>query len=97
MMPYGRSGKIPLSRISRVMVSQLFLVLLYLPVEFVDQAVYSSVHVFGDRFGENGTSAYIDFSFGFVSQFLNAENAVDIGEVVEMSLDAFEFVIYIVS
>src|SRR5512147_784588 len=73
-----------------VMVGQLFLVSLDLPVELVDEDIDRRIHVRFDRVGVDRSAAHVNRGFRFVLQLLDGQYAVDIRQVIEMSLESRE-------
>ena len=73
-----------------MVVGDLLLVLSYLAVKLVDHAVDGGVHVFVDGIGKQLGAGEIDRGFGAVPQLVDGEYAVDVGDVIEVTLDAGE-------
>lgn len=61
-----------------MVVDQFFFVLSDSSIQFVYQAINRGVHIFLDLFRVNRTTIYVYRGFGFVLQFFDCENTVDI-------------------
>ena len=70
-----------------MLVRQLFLVLLDLTVDLVDQGIERGVHVFVHRIGKQLVTGHVNGRFSLLIQFLDTENDLSAGDVVEMPLD----------
>ena len=75
----------------------LLLVLLDLPVELVDQGVDGRVHVVLDRVGKQGVAADVDRGLRLVPQLLDRQDAVHVGDVVEMPFQARQLAVDVVA
>ena len=73
-----------------MMIGELFFVLLHAPIELVGKGVDGGVHVRLDGIGVNGAAAQQDGGFGFVAQFLDGEDAMNVYDVVRVPDDAVE-------
>jgi len=91
--PYGPIAELEmsLSYFSGVVVNELFFVLSYPSIKFIDEAVNRGVHVFFNCVGVDRTTIYIDRGFGFMAQLLDGENAAHVGHQVKVALDFFYF------
>jgi hypothetical protein len=75
-----------LAGLSRMVVSQLFLVFLDLSTEFVNQRIDRGVHVAFDGIGMNRAAREVNGCLRFVFELFDGENAMDVGQVIEVTL-----------
>ena len=68
------------------MISQFFLVFLYLPVQLVGQAVDCRIHVFVGAVGKQLAATDVYRSLRGVTQFLDTEDDVNIGDVIKVTV-----------
>ena len=71
----------------RVMVGELLFELLHLPIKLIDERVDRSVHVFFYRVGVDRAAADVHGGFGFVSELLDREDAMNVGHVIEVPFE----------
>ena len=70
---------------------ELFLVLYYLTIQFVDQGINCSVQVFIIAFHENIFAADVYSGFGLLLKFLNGKDDIHVYHVVEVTFEFAEF------
>lgn len=77
--------------LSTIMIGDFILVLSDLPVELIDQAVDRRIHVFLLILGKQLGAADLNGRLRFVTDFFDAENHMHIGDMIEVTLQFFEF------
>jgi hypothetical protein len=78
-----------------VMVARLFLVLDYLPVQFVRQKVDRSVHIVAICIRVDLCTLGVDGAFGQVSVLFHQQDDAGAGYMVEMAMDAANLFVHI--
>ena len=73
-----------------MVIQELFLVLAYAPLDLVDEGVYRGVHILVDGFGIYLLAVDLHRGFGFVAQFLDGQNTMDIRYQVKVPADSLE-------
>ena len=74
----------------RVVIGELFLVLLDAAVELVGERVDGGVHVLLDGVGVHGAAVQQHGGFGFVAQLLDGQDAMNVYDVVRVPDDAVQ-------
>jgi hypothetical protein len=75
------------------MTAQHFLMLLHLTVQLVDQQIDGGIHVAIFAIGKQFPAIDVELGFGFLTQFFDAEDDMDVVDMVEMTIEFFEFVV----
>ena len=79
------------------MIHSLFFIFFYLAVEFVNQSVYGSIHIFMNRISECVTPTDVNSGFGLLAQLLHREDYMHIAYIIEVPLQALKLASNIVT